>query len=142
MSTINVTVIVSGVPHTAEYQADAPLSHVINRALHESGNLGQPPDGWEMRNSEGALLDTTKTVEEATRLWLSPHAGAGASGRDDAGAVTENDARVAWNSEAGRIEMPLSWYAMDREGKDAVMRMFSRVLVAARSADALGRDDG
>jgi hypothetical protein len=54
---LHLSVIVNGEPTLVEVNANAPLRTVIPPALHQSGNAGQPPENWELRDAAGALLD-------------------------------------------------------------------------------------
>lgn len=54
----------------------------MQEALRESGNHGQPPEDWELRNEAGQLLALSMPPDEAglvdgQTLFLSPKAGAG-----------------------------------------------------------------
>jgi len=58
------------------------LEHAVQEALRESGNHGQPPEDWELRNEAGQLLALSMPPDEAglvdgQTLFLSPKAGAG-----------------------------------------------------------------
>ncbi len=72
--TLALNLVVNGQPITHRYVKDAPLSHVIEHALHESGSMGARE--WELRTSRGELLDPSLTVDDAAYLYLSPAAGA------------------------------------------------------------------
>jgi hypothetical protein len=54
----------------------------VRESLNKTGNQGQPPSDWELRTSDGALIEQTLTIEAAglvdgMTLYLSPRAGAG-----------------------------------------------------------------
>ena len=58
------------------------------RALHETQNLAQPPENWEIKDEAGTVLDPEKHVGEyhfgkEVTLFLSLKAGA--AGADAAG---------------------------------------------------------
>ncbi len=79
---LSLSVIVNGQPVEVEANQNAPLHTVIPRALEESGNSGQGPENWELRDVQGNLLDTSKKIEEfafaaGTRLFLNLKAGVG-----------------------------------------------------------------
>lgn len=61
---ISITVVVNGQPTVVEANVNAPLRTIIPKALEQTGNLGQPPDKWELRDSVGELLDLNKKIEE------------------------------------------------------------------------------
>jgi hypothetical protein len=74
--------VVNGQPVDIEVNEHAPLGSVIERALHLSGNDGQPPDAWQLRDAAGAELDLTKQIGEyhfapCTTLFLNLKAGVG-----------------------------------------------------------------
>lgn len=79
---ITVTVIVSGQPTSVKVNIHQKVEQLVREALNQTGNKGQPPSEWELRTSDGALLEQTLTVEAAgivngMTLYLSPRAGAG-----------------------------------------------------------------
>ena len=76
-----LTVIVNGAPVQVTANVNAPLHSVIPEALRESGNVGQSPDGWELKDAGGTVLDGGKKIGDygfgaETRLFLSLKAGA------------------------------------------------------------------
>jgi hypothetical protein len=79
---IDVTIVVSGEPHSTAFPLNQRLEQVVRRILNESGNTGQDPSSWELRDANGMLLDLSLTVSEAgliegATLFLTPRAGAG-----------------------------------------------------------------
>lgn len=79
---ISVTVIVSGQPTTVKVNIHQKVDHLVREALNQTGNKGQPPSEWELRTSDGALIEQTVTIEAAgivngMTLYLNPRAGAG-----------------------------------------------------------------
>jgi hypothetical protein len=79
---IAIVVVVNGEPTTVEVNPNAPLHTVIPKALHATGNVGQPPENWELRDVGGNLLDTSQKTESfgfepGVRLFLSLKAGIG-----------------------------------------------------------------
>ena len=81
---ISVTVIVSGQPTTVKINNHQRVDHLVREALNQTGNKGQPPNEWELRTSDGALIEQTLTIEAAgivagMTLYLNPRAGAGGS---------------------------------------------------------------
>lgn len=75
-----LTVVVSGTEVEVEYNANTPLRTVVNHALSETGNSGQPASEWQLRNLAGDLLDLGKKIGEygftpGTKLFLNPGAG-------------------------------------------------------------------
>jgi len=88
---ISVTVIVSGQPTTVKVNIHQKVDQLVREALNQSGNKGQPPSEWELRTSDGALIEQTLTVEaagilEGMNLYLNPRAGAG--GEADGGHIS------------------------------------------------------
>jgi len=54
---------------------------VVERALHEGGVVGQPPENWEMRDEAGNALDLSRKIGSfsfaaGVSLFLSLTAGA------------------------------------------------------------------
>lgn len=79
---ITVQVVVSGQPTTVKANVHQLVEQLVKDALRESGNKGQPPSEWELRTSDGKLIDQSLTVAAAglvdgMTLFLSPRAGAG-----------------------------------------------------------------
>jgi hypothetical protein len=81
-SQISVKVIVSGQPTSVRVDKHQRVEHLVREALNQTGNKGQPPADWELRTSDGALIEQSLTIEAAgivdgATLFLSPRAGAG-----------------------------------------------------------------
>ena len=79
---IIITVVVNGQPTDVDVLQDEPVGAVIPVALHQTGNSGQPPENWELRDVDGNLLDLHKKIEdygfpEKVRLFLNLKAGVG-----------------------------------------------------------------
>ena len=79
---IQIAVIVNGQATVVEASVNAPLGTVIPRALEQTGNTGQPPENWELRDAQGTLLDTSKKIASFNfppdvRLFLNLKAGVG-----------------------------------------------------------------
>ncbi len=75
-----LTVVVNGQPVEVEANENAPLRSVIGRALELSGNVGQPPENWELKDAAGNLLDPDRKIgdyhfPEGVKLFLSLKAG-------------------------------------------------------------------
>ena len=59
---------------------------MIARALEQTGNAGQPPDNWELRDAAGALLSLDQKIADFSfppdvRLFLNLKAGVGGAER-------------------------------------------------------------
>lgn len=81
---VQIAVIVNGQPTLVDGNVNAPLQTIIPRVLEETGNTGQPPDNWELRDAQGTLLDTSKKIASFAfpsdvRLFLNLKAGVGGS---------------------------------------------------------------
>jgi hypothetical protein len=79
---IQLAVVVNGQATVVEANPNAPLHTVIPHALQATGNSGQPPENWELRDENGTLLDTSKKISSFNfapdvRLFLSLKAGVG-----------------------------------------------------------------
>ena len=80
---IDLTVIVNGQPTQVTVFESDPLITVVVSALQATGNSGQPPENWELRDSVGdQLSDLQKTVGEygltdKSELSLNLKAGVG-----------------------------------------------------------------
>jgi hypothetical protein len=80
--TVELTVVVNGQPTQVAAHDEAPLLTVVEKALQQTGNSGQPPENWELRNASGVELDVHKKVEDyhfepGTQLFLNLKAGVG-----------------------------------------------------------------
>lgn len=58
----DLTIVVNGEPVVVEANENAPLRTVVEKALGETQNVGQPADNWELRDEDGKLLDLTKKI--------------------------------------------------------------------------------
>lgn len=82
-SKVRITVVVNGVPVEIELNENSPLGAVIERALTDTGNIGQQgAENWELRDEQGVLLDAGRKIESygfgsAVTLFLSLKAGVG-----------------------------------------------------------------
>lgn len=79
---ILLTVVVGGVSTEVEANLNAPLKTIIPKALHQTGNTGQPPENWLLKDEPGNVLDVEKKISEFnfttdTKLFLSLKAGVG-----------------------------------------------------------------
>jgi hypothetical protein len=79
---IGLTVVVNGAPTVVEANLNAPLKSIIGKALEQTGNTGQPPDNWELRDAAGTVLDLDAKIgtfgfDSDTRLFLNLRAGVG-----------------------------------------------------------------
>jgi hypothetical protein len=83
---VRITMVVNGQPVVIEAEEKEKLAEVRRRALHETQNLAQPPENWEIKDEAGTVLDPEKHVGEChfgkeVTLFLSLKAGA-AGGAD------------------------------------------------------------
>ncbi len=79
---ITVNVVVSGQSTSLKINVHQKVDHLVKEALDATGNKGQPSADWELRTSDGALIEQTLTIQNAgivngVTLYLSPRAGAG-----------------------------------------------------------------
>lgn len=83
MNKIDLAVIVNGQPTIVSANLEAPLRTVVEKALEETGNIGQGgPENWELRNAAGVELDQQKKIASfdfppGTKLFLNLRAGVG-----------------------------------------------------------------
>lgn len=81
---LTLVVVVSGQPVSIKANVHQKVEHLVKEALRESGNEGQLPSQWELRRSDGGLIEQELSLEaagitEGMTLYLSPGAGAGGS---------------------------------------------------------------
>lgn len=79
---IRITVVVNGQPTVVDADVNSPLNTIIPRALEQTGNTGQPPENWELRDAQGTLLDTRQKIASFhfppdVHLFLNLKAGVG-----------------------------------------------------------------
>lgn len=79
---VELVVVVNGQPVVVDANENAPLHTVIAKALEASGNIGQPPDNWELRDANGELLDVSRKIKDSglpsdAKLFLNLKAGVG-----------------------------------------------------------------
>jgi hypothetical protein len=79
---LTLVVVVSGQPSSVKVNIHQSIEKLVQEALKDSGNKGQAPSEWELRRSDGGLIEQTLSVEAAgltdgMTLYLSPRAGAG-----------------------------------------------------------------
>lgn len=79
---MKINVMVNGQNTSVTANVKYALHSVIPPALDATGNSGQPPENWELRNAAGTLLDTTVRISafpfgEGVTLYLNLRAGIG-----------------------------------------------------------------
>ena len=79
-----IEIVVNGKPEQVKVSFDQQIGEVVKAALKQSGNSGQPPEQWELRDQNGQVLDISKTVgvldiKEGAKLFLNLKAGVGGS---------------------------------------------------------------
>ena len=79
---IQLTFIINGANFSLETNVNAPLKEAVARALAESGNTGRPASEWQVRDTNGVLLEIDRKIEDfhfanGTRLFLTLAVGAG-----------------------------------------------------------------
>jgi hypothetical protein len=82
MDKLQLIVVVNGQPASVAANPHAPLNTIIEPALHETHNVGQGPNEWEIRDASGIVLSPDKKISEfgfapGTRLFLNLKAGVG-----------------------------------------------------------------
>ncbi len=79
---LQLEVIVNGQSTIIRANKNAPLRTIIQLALQQTGNAGQPPENWELRDAAGVLLPLDQKIEEFNfptdaKLFLNLRAGVG-----------------------------------------------------------------
>jgi hypothetical protein len=79
---IELEIIVNGQPTRVTANTNAPLHTIIPRALEQTGNAGQSPDNWELRDGSGTLLPLETKIKDFkfsvdVKLFLNLKAGVG-----------------------------------------------------------------
>jgi hypothetical protein len=79
---IELKVVVNGQPVVVKANVEAPVNTIIEHALAQSGNSGQPITNWELRDASGQVLDPARKIEDynlqsGATLFLNLKAGIG-----------------------------------------------------------------
>ena len=77
-----LTIVVNGVPAVVERNVNAPLRSAVEKALEQTGNVGQAIGNWELRDANGNVLDLDRKIGDFNfppdvKLFLSLKAGVG-----------------------------------------------------------------
>lgn len=77
-----LTIVVASTPTEVTRNENAPLGSVIEKALEQTKNVGQPPENWELKDKTGNVLDLNKKIKDYSFpddvvLFLSLKAGIG-----------------------------------------------------------------
>ncbi len=76
-----LTVVVGGVPTEVEVNANAALESVVEKALQQTKNVGQPKENWELKDAAGNLLDAQGKIAvylaAGAKVYLNLKAGIG-----------------------------------------------------------------
>ena len=77
-----LTVVVGGDPTEVVANEQAPLRTIIPGALKQTGQTGQPPEAWEIKDAAGNVLNLDRKIADygftaTTTLFLSLKAGIG-----------------------------------------------------------------
>lgn len=59
-----IKVVVNGQPISMSVRLDTLMQKVVQFALEETGNSGQPKDNWELRDASGQVIRLDKTIGE------------------------------------------------------------------------------
>lgn len=76
---ITLTIVVNGQPTELTAAQSASVESLIPKALEQTGNVGQPPDNWELRDAAGRLLTSRDKAAafSGQTLFLNLKAGIG-----------------------------------------------------------------
>ena len=79
-----ITIVVNGQPVHVKVGLDDEIGEAVEDALKASGNSGQSPDRWELRDESGQPIDVGKKVralgiKAGAKLFLNLKAGVGGS---------------------------------------------------------------
>lgn len=76
---VEITVVVNGQPTQVRANDNASVESLVEPALRQTGNLGQPPSNWELRNQQGQLVNDSSKVRDfvGQTLFLNLRAGVG-----------------------------------------------------------------
>lgn len=79
---INLEFVVNGQSVTVKADSLWQLGEAVQEALKKSGNVGQPLDNWELRDTAGNVVDMglklgRTDIKDGTKFFLSLKAGIG-----------------------------------------------------------------
>ena len=74
--------VISGTPHKRKAPVNSTLGNESRVALETSGNLARSYEEWQIRDANGVLLETNRSIADfnfkpGARLFLSLAVGAG-----------------------------------------------------------------
>lgn len=77
-----LTIVVASTPTEVTRNENAPLGSVVEKALAQTNNIGQPPENWELKDKDGNVLDLNRKIKDfnfpdGIVLFLSLKAGIG-----------------------------------------------------------------
>lgn len=74
-----ISIVVNGTAVEVEGNENATVASLIEKALHASGNVGQPASNWRLTDSNGEPVDNNMKVGAAVqahiKLYLTLNAG-------------------------------------------------------------------
>ncbi|MCY3883591.1 MAG: DUF2604 domain-containing protein [Gammaproteobacteria bacterium] len=81
---LSLNVVVNGQPVTVEVDIEMLMQTVVLDALKKTGNSGQAEENWELRDSDGRIIDLNKAfgaldLKPDATLFLNLRAGIGGS---------------------------------------------------------------
>jgi Predicted metal binding domain/Protein of Unknown function (DUF2604) len=129
-----IAVIVNGTPTLVKANVNAPLHTIIPKALEQTGNIGQPPDNWELRDAAGMLLDPDKKIEEYdfppdVKLFLNLKAGVGGEAArqyvDPAVSLAKYDQEIASFRHLQEEYRRRGWFLIEAEFPEVFVVMAS-----------------
>ena len=134
---VSISVVVNGQLTVVDATEDDPVGAIIPDALRQTGNSGQPPDNWELRDDEGNLLDLNKTIggygfDDKVRLFLNLKAGVGGMASAAAQAVDPVVSRAKFDREIAEylaLEADYrarGWFLMKTEWPLAIVLLASK----------------
>jgi hypothetical protein len=59
-----ITIVVASAPTEVTRNENAALGSVIEKALEQTKNVGQPVDNWELKDKLGTVLDLNKKIKD------------------------------------------------------------------------------
>jgi len=76
---VSVSIVVNGTPVEVDGNEQAAVASLIEKALHASGNVGQPASNWRLTDSNGEPVDNNMKIGAAIagniKLYLTLNAG-------------------------------------------------------------------
>lgn len=79
---LSINMVVNGAPYDLSFPLGQKIKGVVEETLEKTGNVGQPLENWELKDTNGAPIDLNKHLrdynfQDGVTLFLNLKAGIG-----------------------------------------------------------------